>query len=338
MIRSVCVNIEHSFVGDLKISLECPNGSTAVLKEFNSVIQTGNPSAYLGYPYGGIDHHLYDGQTNSDSTDNIYGVGLDYCFSHRANILLASGDPANSTTPCYIGDILDNVTFTFDSIPEGFTMAGENAGTKTFYTSRPSDAAAGSDYYTPVSDFSELRGCPLNGEWKVTVTEGWGGDNGYLFDWSIDFAQTATFQIQAAANNSAWGTVEGAGTYEEGETVTLVATPNAGYQFSRWSDNSTDNPYQFVANKEVYLTAIFTPAGTEGILTAENGKVNIHVEGNAIVVKEAQGAVRLFDAMGRLLHIERQPTEQCLLQVPASGVYFVQVGTHPTQRVVVIKK
>ena len=61
----ICLNIEHSFMGDLEIKIICPNGQDAVLKEF-----PGGGGTYLG---GAIDN-------NSGP-----GVGVDYCFSDNAS-------------------------------------------------------------------------------------------------------------------------------------------------------------------------------------------------------------------------------------------------------------
>lgn len=60
----ICLNIEHSFLGDLEMKIICPNGQEAILKEF-----PGGGSTYLG---GAIDN-------NSGP-----GTGVDYCFSNNA--------------------------------------------------------------------------------------------------------------------------------------------------------------------------------------------------------------------------------------------------------------
>ena len=53
------------------------------------------------------------------------------------------------------------------------------------------------------------------------------------------------------------GSVSGSGNYEEGTEVTLTATPNSGYRFSRWSNGSTANPYVFTVSRSMNLTAEF---------------------------------------------------------------------------------
>ena len=53
------------------------------------------------------------------------------------------------------------------------------------------------------------------------------------------------------------GKVIGAGTYLLGDTVTLTATPNEGYQFVTWGDGNTDNPRTLVVTQDTTLTALF---------------------------------------------------------------------------------
>ena len=61
-LESVCMNIEHSFMGDLYIYVQCPNGQQANIHQYYNC-----NGAYLGLP---------------DHADNCNpGVGWDYCWS-----------------------------------------------------------------------------------------------------------------------------------------------------------------------------------------------------------------------------------------------------------------
>jgi hypothetical protein len=74
--------------------------------------------------------------------------------------------------------------------------------------------------------------------------------------------QVNTYTITATANPTAGGTVTGAGTYDEGATVTLRATANSGYAFSKWTKNgtqvSTNATYSFTATADAAYVAVFT--------------------------------------------------------------------------------
>ncbi len=70
-----------------------------------------------------------------------------------------------------------------------------------------------------------------------------------------------TYTITASASPAAGGTISGAGTYEEGETVTLRATANSGYDFVNWSEDgsaiSSSASYSFTAAADRTLVANF---------------------------------------------------------------------------------
>ena len=61
----------------------------------------------------------------------------------------------------------------------------------------------------------------------------------------------------ATTCDPAQGEVTGGGEYYLHTEATLTAVPAAGYQFVRWSDGTTDNPYTFVVTDDVTLTAEF---------------------------------------------------------------------------------
>jgi gliding motility-associated-like protein len=42
--------------------------------------------------------------------------------------------------------------------------------------------------YESFQPFTNLNGCPLNGTWEIEVCDLWGSDNGFIFDWSLQFA------------------------------------------------------------------------------------------------------------------------------------------------------
>ncbi|PLX07981.1 MAG: hypothetical protein C0594_06265, partial [Marinilabiliales bacterium] len=62
-IESICMNIEHSYIGDLIAYIECPNGQTADLFDGNNAVSL---AAFLGEAI--------------DDVTSGPGVGYDYCF------------------------------------------------------------------------------------------------------------------------------------------------------------------------------------------------------------------------------------------------------------------
>ena len=64
--------------------------------------------------------------------------------------------------------------------------------------------------------------------------------------------------IGTSVNDNAMGSVTGMGTYNKGESVTLIANANEGYRFVSWGDEVTDNPRTVVADVNgVTYSAIF---------------------------------------------------------------------------------
>lgn len=46
-----------------------------------------------------------------------------------------------------------------------------------------------SGIYMPLNSFDSLVGCPMNGTWSLVINDNWTGDDGTLFNWSLDFMQ-----------------------------------------------------------------------------------------------------------------------------------------------------
>ncbi|MES2763040.1 MAG: PKD domain-containing protein [Bacteroidota bacterium] len=77
------------------------------------------------------------------------GTGFNYCFAMSGATQLVAGPTVPSGTPA--GNAIQ-------------------AGT-----------------YQPASSLAGLVGCPLNGNWCIKVTDNLGADNGYIFNWDINF-------------------------------------------------------------------------------------------------------------------------------------------------------
>lgn len=62
------------------------------------------------------------------------------------------------------------------------------------------------------------------------------------------------------------GTVDGSGSYKDGDNVTITATPDDGYEFDGWYSNGTKISstmrYSFTAAEDVSISAVFAPVST----------------------------------------------------------------------------
>lgn len=78
--------------------------------------------------------------------------------------------------------------------------------------------------------------------------------------------EIVTYDIEVDVNPNGGGTVQGAGTYEIGDTCTIIAIPSVGYVFVRFESLdgsfivSTDNPYRFTVDRKRHFVARFALA------------------------------------------------------------------------------
>ena len=143
------------------------------------------------------------------------------------------------------------------------------------------------------------------------------------------------FTVTASSNNAAWGTVTGGGTYNQGATATLTATANAGYYFVQWNDGVTDNPRTVTVTDNVTYTAYFVV--TQGIEDSEADDVVLTAHAGRITISGAEGhRVTLVDALGRTLY-RGTATETLTIDVPAAGVYLLQVEDRTSKRIAVVQ-
>lgn len=82
----------------------------------------------------------------------------------------------------------------------------------------------------------------------------------YRYYYSVRMVRNM-YNITVNSNPEEGGTVGGAGTYRNGRTITLTATPNTGYTFANWTWNgnvmSTDPNYTFTVNSDKVFEANF---------------------------------------------------------------------------------
>ena len=123
--------------------------------------------------------------------------------------------------------------------------------------------------------------------WSNSETE-----NPYTLVLTKDTILTAEFALDqhTVTATAEHGIVTGSGTYTHGAEVTLIATPDIGYEFTQWSNGVTENPYTFFVTEDIALEAQFkhsTATETENTPAAETPQ-KIFRDGKVYILREGK--------------------------------------------------
>lgn len=175
--------MEHSWIGDLWISLSCPNQqSVTILKKnasgINGDCASAIPATALGWSTADASNAhfgLYyepDGYGHCNGDGNPIGECWNYCWSNAATqgYQYACGQGLVYES-CNHLDNVDN--------PHG----GASSSSSNYVDS--TNMATMTNVYHPDESFANLIGCPLNGIWSIQVVDAWASDNGYICEWEL---------------------------------------------------------------------------------------------------------------------------------------------------------
>ena len=143
-------------------------------------------------------------------------------------------------------------------------------------------------------------GTATNGQVNITAIT-------VVYELSSSIDPDATkYTVTALVNDNTMGTVTGAGEYAEGTTASLEATANTGYEFVKWSNESTENPLKITVTEDIEITAIFqaqTPITCSQIKDLTVGEAFIlgeftvtYVNGSYTYIKDATGASLIYSS------------------------------------------
>jgi gliding motility-associated-like protein len=186
-LENICFTMEHSYIGDLTVTLTCPSGQSVVLfNEFG--LGTGPGNTFLGDPV--------------DPGTGTPGIGFQYCFGDLGTFGPFSVENAAGNW------IPSTVTPGFNSMAPGSYQAEQS--------------------------FANFIGCPLNGNWSITVTDNLFADDGFIFDWglTIDPAlypdQVQFTPVYGAGPDSTYWTGPDITSTDAGGDVVTVTPPSPG--------------------------------------------------------------------------------------------------------------
>ena len=226
----VCIEMEHTWIGDIMINLQAPNGSAVVLLEDQNGADVGNGmgSINIGIP------------ANNDSfinvcsgNENPAGTGYTYCWS-----------PNPSTGNWHD---LENAGQLLNPVQESVI----NGNTNIF-----------SAYN---NGFNSLVNSTLNGTWTVEVIDTWGGDNGWTFQCCIDFNEDilpSNWSFTPTIESGEWQESETT-VVVNGNTMTInppipdiyeyayTVEDNFGYEYSEFVEIEAINGLELLTNNSI---------------------------------------------------------------------------------------
>lgn len=187
------------------------------------------------YESSSLVHHYYPCKRKSD---NVVGV-----YDGITNIFISGSGGSLS----YGSVVSNNYTITTAVSPSGSgTVSG--GGTYASGTTITLTATAYSGYV-----FSNWSDNDTSNPRSVTVT----ADTTYTAVFEQEATPTPSYTVSLSVSPTGSGTVSGSGSYSSGTSVVISAAAGTGYEFVKWSDDSTSNPRTLVVSDDVSLTAIF---------------------------------------------------------------------------------
>ena len=304
---------------------------------------------YLKVPCEGVDLYRADSAwTDYFNTNHIAGIEVpqitliadrEYgyaeisvpvdCESHKVTVNAISND--NSRFICWRNTDDEVVT---QANPYTFIVTSDTTLVAEFIRLvnvdlQPNDAdkgrVEGGGTYD-VGEQVEITAVPNNHFEFVRWSDG-NTDNPRIITVTSDTSLQAIFDIRKYTvtldvNDETMGMVFGDGEYEYGKSITVIAKPNDGYAFEKWSDEETKSVRLIKVNEDISLTAYFRPddTATDGASITDFVRISsdgtLHIEGydgKRMAVYTSDGA--LFYA-GEIKE----------LYLPVPGVYILRIG------------
>jgi len=155
-IVSECFDSDQVITSGSDILQVCITIEHAFLGDLDVVLISPNNTEVILKPFSDFpaNESVYLGEATEDTSQ---GIGFEYCFTASASDLLVDGNTVQ--------------------VPDT-----SNPG-----STQPSIAPG---EYLPFESFNNLVGSPLNGDWTIQITDNISQDDGWIFEWYIDFNTT----------------------------------------------------------------------------------------------------------------------------------------------------
>ena len=118
--------------------------------------------------------------------------------------------------------------------------------------------------------------------------------------------------------NSEEGRVIGAGSYEYGKEVTIVAMPNSGYHFVKWSDGDKNDVRTILIENNITLTAEFASNVSVDVEEIKASNIVAYSQHQTLYVEGVEGMYYVLDMTGNIVYYG----QSSVVPLPC-GVYMI---------------
>ena len=193
-----------------------------------------------------------------------------------------------------------------------------------------------SDFYGDVKVLLNTYNCQSGNDW---------GTIAYRISNPSDYSS-----VVVSSSPYYMGNVAGEGSFVNGQTVTVTATPNNGYQFASWKENgnvvSTSSTYQFTVNGNRNLVANFTTALGTNETDKEKSEISPNPFNDFLQVSSNTAdiiRIQLFDSSGKLVLTKDLSKKVKEIKLNTSkvikGIYILKINKeNKIESIKVIKK
>ena len=181
--------------------------------------------------------------------------------------------------------------------------------------------------YAPYESFLNMVGCPTNGQWNIIITDNWGIDNGYLFNWSISFDTV----IYNAGNSSVIGDWLGNNVVNQNSDSTIAIPTTIGlYPYTY----TIENELGCVSDTTIYIFVTNT-IGVEKLTKNNYIKLYPNPVNNHITIESTENinTIEILSVTGNIikqLTIEQLNNLTIDITTLKKGIYFIKINDNKT--------
>ena len=211
------LKMEHSAAEDLEIKIVCPDSSTCTILPRG--IEDSIPhNQYFRINFGVARRDI----DNLDCNPALNPIGIPWNYIWSCNTNQGYTYATSAHHYCY-----ENVHYSNNPLWDDGNRS---------YKIDSSDVANMRNIYRPAQDFSNLIGCPLNGNWSINVRDWLAEDNGYLTEWELglssDLYRLPEYTIEQRFLNGIWAQKMTDSTFRLTPPGTLVNDTTIHYQLT----------------------------------------------------------------------------------------------------------